>query len=61
MIFRIPVDVARGPLLMRVPPDVGWPEFAQRPPFRTVTVYDVGSPFRIDFVAVRVARSAPKG
>ncbi len=59
--YRVPVDVARGPLLMRVPPDIGWPEYAQGLPYRTVTVNHVASPFRIHFVAVRVDPPAPEG
>ena len=59
--YRIPADVAKGPLLMRVPPDIGWPEYAQGLPYRTVTVNHVPSPVTIRFVAVRVAPAGPEG
>lgn len=66
LLYRVPADVARGPLLMRTPAaGIGWSDhIAAGPnqelePYRVdwdgVAIGDVASPVRVDFVAVRLA------
>ncbi|WP_217922579.1 hypothetical protein [Miltoncostaea oceani] len=56
--YRVPTDVARGPLLMRAPASVGWQDYAPGFSFDRLRVSYTASPLRIDFVAMRVSPAA---
>lgn len=57
--YRIPAALLAGPLMMRAPSTLGWIDYAAGFQFDALRVSYVASPFRIDFVAVRVAPSSP--
>jgi hypothetical protein len=56
--YRVPADVAAGPLMVRAPGSLGWGPYAAGFAFSRMRVSYAGSPVRIDFVAMRVMPSA---
>jgi len=56
--YRIPAALLAGPLMTRAPATLGWIDYAGGFQFDTLRVSYVASPFRVDFVAVRVAPSS---
>jgi hypothetical protein len=58
--FRVPADVASGPLLVRVPPSAGWSVYAPGFAFSRMRVTYAG-PFRVEFAAIRLSAGAGSG
>jgi hypothetical protein len=58
--YRIPADVAAGPLMVRAPASLGWAPYASGFAFSRMKVDYAASPLRIDFEAIRVTPSTDR-